>query len=82
MLLTRVTGSEHEKQGNEKWERNREMENEVTDRARVQVRFCFLRFSFPVPRGARFPLFPFLVLVTSYQKLKFSNCTSMNYSHI
>ena len=77
MLLKRVTGSEHEKQGNEKWERNREMENEVTDRARVQVRFCFLCFSF-----SRSPLFPLLVLVTSYQQLKFSNCTSMNYSHI
>ena len=44
--------------------------------------FVSFVFHFPVPRGARFPLFPFLVLVTSYQKLKFSNCTSMNYSHI
>ena len=39
MLLKWVTGSEHGKQGNEKWEQNREMENEVTDRARVQVLF-------------------------------------------
>ena len=32
LLLKRVTGSEHGKQGNEKWEQNIEMENEVTDR--------------------------------------------------
>ena len=31
-------GTSHKKRKNEKWEQNRELKSEVTDRARVQVR--------------------------------------------
>ena len=46
-------GMSHGERKREKWEQDR-IKNEVTDRARVQVRFCFhfsfSRFPLPVPR--------------------------------
>lgn len=50
MLLKRGTnaGNERGERENERWEQNRELENEIADRARVQGWFYFPIFHFPV----------------------------------
>ena len=41
-------GNERGERENERWEQNRELENEIADRARVQGWFYFPIFHFPV----------------------------------
>ena len=64
LFIWHDTKSGNGERENEKWEQNR-IGNDITDRSRVQVRFCS-HFSFlPIPFHVLVPRFPFPVLITS-----------------